>query len=145
MQFLSLMTIAKGTPSDCSCTPMFSPAPSVGSSSLLGWLGVVLKVPRCWKYLQLTQEVLRVPRLQSKLKKITFQILGRLKGSDRMFSDQNPAVNATANSGRHWLHGLVLWESLTYYPAECHTKALKWFLICKLACLGTSTWCCIVA
>lgn len=32
--------------------------------------------------------------LQLKLKKINFQILGRLKGSDRMCSGQNPAVNA---------------------------------------------------
>lgn len=107
MQFLFLVTIAKGIPSDCSCIPMF-PASKFHQLAVVLLhvsLRAVLKVARCCKYLQLTQEALRVLGFQSKLKKINFQILERLKGSDRMSSDQNPAANATANSGRHWLHG----------------------------------------
>lgn len=73
-QFLFYVTIMKGMPSECSCIPMDSCylTPSVGSNFLSGSLWAVLKVARCCRYLQLTQEALhfwRVLGVLSKLKK----------------------------------------------------------------------------
>lgn len=124
-QFLFYVTIMKGMPSECSCMPMDSCylTPSVGSNFLSGSLWAVLKVARCCRYLQLTQEALhfwRVLGVPSKLK-VNFLVLGRWKGSDIMFSGQDPeqkmnGVNATTNSGECCLHGMVPWDASSGRP-----------------------------